>query len=98
MYGQAGPLEARADPATDLGRMFANSATEYYRISTAHRCEIRADILPRPIAEELDSQAHAAVVVLLQFLFQDLHVIGQAGDARSEEHTSELQSLRHLVC
>src|SRR5205814_4798423 len=22
----------------------------------------------------------------------------QAGDARSEEHTSELQSLRHLVC
>src|SRR5437899_8528340 len=23
---------------------------------------------------------------------------GGAGDARSEEHTSELQSLRHLVC
>src|SRR5437899_3733200 len=25
-------------------------------------------------------------------------VLGTLGDARSEEHTSELQSLRHLVC
>src|ERR1017187_8679397 len=58
--------------------MFANSASEYYRISTAHRCQIRADILPRPIAEDLDSHAHTAVVVLLEFLFQDLHVMSLA--------------------
>src|SRR5262245_64149056 len=27
-----------------------------------------------------------------------LHTAGAVGPARSEEHTSELQSLRHLVC
>src|SRR5205814_10034822 len=27
-----------------------------------------------------------------------LRVVGPQGDGRSEEHTSELQSLRHLVC
>src|SRR5258705_13796955 len=26
------------------------------------------------------------------------HRMGRVGEARSEEHTSELQSLRHLVC
>src|SRR5258705_10236149 len=32
------------------------------------------------------------------FLLADLPVVLHAVDDRSEEHTSELQSLRHLVC
>ena len=76
--------------------MFANSASEYYCIGPAHRSQKRADILPRPIAKDLDSQAHAAVIVLLQFLFQDLHVIGQAGDA--EQSGLRVQKRLDLVC
>src|ERR1039458_10649086 len=37
-------------------------------------------------------------LLLRSLLFRDLAANGVQGGRRSEEHTSELQSLRHLVC
>src|ERR1039458_10880582 len=45
---------------------------------------------------------HDALPICLPFIAASVSSIllwdGVAGDPRSEEHTSELQSLRHLVC
>src|SRR5437899_8077651 len=39
-----------------------------------------------------------AIVAHVERVEQVVHRIGEAAHDRSEEHTSELQSLRHLVC
>src|ERR1039458_986687 len=50
-----------------------------------------ADVLVHPTASGLGEQAYAALKAM------DVTVLDIPAD-RSEEHTSELQSLRHLVC
>src|SRR5262245_63976260 len=49
----------------------------------------RVEILEREASHAVDDRLGAAARVAAQRL---------AGEMRSEEHTSELQSLRHLVC
>src|ERR1035441_4076281 len=46
----------------------------------------------RQIVHVQDEDIHAAIVVIVS------KSRSAAGKTRSEEHTSELQSLRHLVC
>src|SRR5205814_3414718 len=50
---------------------------------------------PRPAAD-LNALIAEAAKDLADY--QRLTAEGKLGEARSEEHTSELQSLRHLVC
>src|SRR5437899_9904860 len=57
----------------------------------------------RQFLHDLGHPLRAALKNLVTILFRfALHVFGDAlrftEDVRSEEHTSELQSLRHLVC
>src|SRR5262245_62910643 len=53
-----------------------------------------------PIAEVMPEKAPRKLcrVVIAVGRNRLVHLLGGAGEARSEEHTSELQSLRHLVC
>src|SRR5262245_63378743 len=57
---------------------------------------LRAGIGPRPVAQ----QAIAGVGMLLddERMQAEPGLLRELGNLRSEEHTSELQSLRHLVC
>src|SRR5947199_3588142 len=48
------------------------------------------------VDESLTTESRGFVDSLTQNV--DFEVVGQYRRARSEEHTSELQSLRHLVC
>src|SRR5205814_10519295 len=57
----------------------------------------------RPVAAHFDHPAGAVSLVLDQhafgvFLNLRTRALAAVGRFRSEEHTSELQSLRHLVC
>jgi hypothetical protein len=58
--------------------MLADPAGEYDRIRSAHYGEESTDILPGSIAENLDREAHSAIVLLPEFLFQHLHIVRQA--------------------
>src|SRR5258705_1446353 len=64
--------------------------------TTLFRSALRRRSTPAPVARVLSVE----VVLLLVFMLVGWAVLdgGSASGGRSEEHTSELQSLRHLVC
>src|ERR1035438_10581155 len=58
-------------------------------------------MLPTALAADSQGRAYVAGFISLNTWeggIVRLNAIGSAVDYRSEEHTSELQSLRHLVC
>src|SRR5690606_25638481 len=100
------PLEAVGDAHADLRRVLADAAGEDDGARAAECGEVSADVLAHAVAEDLDGEAGAAVLVLVLLGEQLAHVVREATDAeqsallveqaRSEEHTSELQSRENL--
>src|SRR5205814_9120452 len=71
---------------------FTNPATtEISTLSLHDALPIFAFLAGRALARRL-------LLTLLHVGLVDDHRLGHVRDGRSEEHTSELQSLRHLVC
>ena len=78
-----------------IRRMLANAAGEYYRIGPSHSCQESADVLPRPIAKDLNRQKDSAIIVFSEFLFQHLHIVRKARD--SQQSGLGVQESLHLV-
>ena len=53
---------------------------------------IRSNVLPRPVAEYLDRQAHPPVVVIFQLVPKNPHVVGQAQMPSSPDWVSSMAS------
>src|SRR5439155_26352789 len=72
----------------------------YTRVMPSHAVELTAALLDRSVADTVERQRIAtATLQQKQDLAAVVHLCGAGrGDARSEEHTSELQSRGHLVC
>src|SRR5205814_8277363 len=85
-------------------REMMKEITPGFRVLTDFRWLERMDPAAAvPLAEIMDALAEkdvAAVVRVFPGPHQDtgLNILSQFHYGRSEEHTSELQSLRHLVC
>src|SRR5205814_8468987 len=65
---------------------------------TANRFRKRFDVRRGGAAAAADHVEPAIFRPFLQLWGQRLRCFNMVGGCRSEEHTSELQSLRHLVC
>src|ERR1039458_10895802 len=72
--------------ATDAGQVWEDYVT-LVRVENAFRM-LKHDLALRPVCHHLEERAKAHV--LFCWIAYAMY--------RSEEHTSELQSLRHLVC
>src|SRR5690242_9609446 len=77
----AHPLKAVADARPDTARVLADAASEDDRVGAIHRSEIRADVLPRAVREEIDREARAPILVLGLLGEELAHVVGEAGHA-----------------
>ena len=78
--GKPRPFHPRANPRPHIGGILSNPPGEHDRIGTAHRCQICADLFPRSIAEDLNRQSNAAIIMLFQFRLQFAHVVREAGN------------------
>src|ERR1035441_10747255 len=70
-----------------LAGSFSDAQTRPEHASARSRIEARRQRLKNVIAEEWEFELRDSPLNATEY-----------GDYRSEEHTSELQSLRHLVC
>src|SRR5205823_15135204 len=84
------PIFAHAT-ASHPERTHGRQSSSGIRSSTGNR----GDFSPRPFHQRSDCAARARRILLLRLR---LYEMAQAHHARSEEHTSELQSLAYLVC
>src|SRR5205814_8252803 len=58
----------------------------------------RSEIMPPPKADQPTAAERAVLVAALEKVLHPIDPAKPDAGRRSEEHTSELQSLRHLVC
>ena len=79
---KAGPLHSAANPGPDIRRVFPDAAGENHGIGSAHARQECANVFPRTVAEDLDGETDAAVVMLFQFRLQLAHVMGEPRDAQ----------------
>src|ERR1039458_10518531 len=89
----------RNTPRTDLALV---DALAHYGVATIHEAQGRTGLLAarlRPIFRPLRVAGNALTCEVAPGDNWSIHVaVEMAQPGRSEEHTSELQSLRHLVC
>jgi len=62
-------------------RIFTDAAGKNERIGSTQHCQIGADILFDAMAENIDRQLGAAILMLALFVQQIAHIVGQTGNA-----------------
>src|SRR5215475_14436004 len=75
------PLHPRTNSCTNVRRIFSDAACENNCVSSAHRSQICADVFPRPITENFNTQTDPTVFMLFQLSLQFAHVIREPRNA-----------------
>ena len=99
-------VDARASPVprrsrANLRRVLADAAGEDDRVRAVHRGQVRAEVLLDAIAEHVDRETCAAVVVLVLLGQQLAHVVREAGQPEQSrllvEHRVQLVQRQPLL-
>src|SRR5579871_1026550 len=64
VHSKSGPLHAGTNAGAHIGRILPDAASEHDRVRSTHRSQIRANILSRAVAEDLNRQPHSTIIVL----------------------------------
>src|ERR1035438_847549 len=94
------PLALAQDVATDTKKAAKDTghATDKAAKATGHATKVAAKDTAKGTEKAADKTGHATKVAAKDTAKGTEKAADKTGHARSEEHQSELQSLRHLVC
>src|SRR3546814_6655541 len=97
------PGSTRTDPRFPYTTLFRSAwsrgwTVEFVCAEAAARsfCEAAADVKPRALWFHSPARGELPLSLLCALAGDDAVVVGASGNARSEEHTSELQSLMRI--